>query len=319
MAAEAALETPGGEVPVTGEPLTARRVVDGVEVLGSLSPSRAGDFLTCPLLFRFRTVDRLPEPVSLDALRGTVVHAVLERLFDAPPAERTPDYAVSLVPQVWAELAEAAPDLREAFPLDEAVDRWLLTCSDAVRAYFRLEDPTRLEPAEREAYVETLLESRLLLRGIIDRIDVAPDGSVRVVDYKTGRAPGIGYEAAAMFQLRFYALVLWRERGVVPAALHLVYIGSGEVLRYEPDADDLLATERKVEAVWTAIREAAEAREWLPNRSRLCGWCAHRDICPAWGGVAPELPESTGAPGTGAESGGGVGGLAPNVRGGASK
>ena len=51
---------------------------------GALSPSRAGDFMSCPLLYRFRTIDRLPEPFSPDAVRGTVVHKVLEDLFDLP-------------------------------------------------------------------------------------------------------------------------------------------------------------------------------------------------------------------------------------------
>ena len=43
----------------------------------SLSPSRAADFKTCPLLYRFRTIDRLPEKKSLAAVRGTLVHSVL--------------------------------------------------------------------------------------------------------------------------------------------------------------------------------------------------------------------------------------------------
>ena len=67
--------------------------VDGVDVLGALSPSRAGDFMTCPLLYRFRTIDRLPEPSSPDAVRGTLVHKVLEDLFDLPAADRTPERA----------------------------------------------------------------------------------------------------------------------------------------------------------------------------------------------------------------------------------
>ncbi len=55
----------------------------------ALSPSRAGDFQQCPLLFRYRTVDRLPEPPSAAATLGTLVHAVLERLYDLPARERT--------------------------------------------------------------------------------------------------------------------------------------------------------------------------------------------------------------------------------------
>ena len=63
----------------------------------SLSPSRAGDFLTCPLLYRYRVIDRLPEPPSPAAVRGTLVHSVLERLFDAAAADRTPEAARALV------------------------------------------------------------------------------------------------------------------------------------------------------------------------------------------------------------------------------
>ena len=101
--------------------------------------------------------------------------------------------------------------------------------------YFTLEDPRRLEPAERELYVETLLDSKLLLRGFVDRIDVAPNGMIRVVDYKTGRSPGELFEAKALFQMKFYALVIWRTRGVIPPMLQLIYLGNGEMLRYEPD------------------------------------------------------------------------------------
>ncbi len=115
-----------------------------------------------------------------------------------------------------------------------------------------------LEPADRELYVETLTDAGLLLRGVIDRVDVAPDGAIRVVDYKSSRSPGERFEAKALFQLRFYALVIWRIRGVIPTELRLVYLGNGEILSYRPDADDLLATERKVLAVWEAIRLARE-------------------------------------------------------------
>ncbi|HWG94151.1 MAG TPA: PD-(D/E)XK nuclease family protein, partial [Mycobacteriales bacterium] len=78
-------------------PTTERPPADlPLPVVGSLSPSRAGDFLTCPLLFRFRTIDRLPEPPSSAATRGTLVHAALEALFDLPAAERTPERAAAL-------------------------------------------------------------------------------------------------------------------------------------------------------------------------------------------------------------------------------
>ena len=275
------------------------RAVDGVEVLGALSPSRAGDFMACPLLYRFRTIDRLPEPPSVDAVRGTVVHKVLEDLFDLPAADRTLERASTMVEPAWADLIDSEPEVAEMFGEgasdEEARDlvAWLASCRESVRRYFTLEDPSRLEPAERELYVETVLDSRLLLRGFVDRIDVAPTGEVRVVDYKTGRAPGPMWEAKALFQMKFYALVLWRLRGEIPTMLQLIYLGSGEVLRYQPDEADLRAVERKVDALWGAISRAAEAGDWRPNKSPLCAWCSHQAICPEWGGTPPPLPEVT--------------------------
>jgi putative RecB family exonuclease len=273
-------------------------VVDGVEVLGSLSPSRAGDFMACPLLFRFRTVDRLPEPFSPVAVRGTVVHKVLETLFDLPAAERTPARAAELLQPAWEAVLTEEPELAGMFAGDQEAEAsvpelgaWLASCQDSLQRYFALEDPTRLEPAEREAYVETLLDSRLLLRGYVDRLDVAPTGEIRVVDYKTGNAPPEAFEAKALFQMKFYALVIWRTRGVIPRMLQLVYLGSGELLRYSPGEQDLLATERKVEALWKAIQRARETGDWRPNRGPLCTWCAHQALCPEFGGTPPPLPD----------------------------
>src|SRR3954469_901756 len=80
----------------------------------SLSPSRAADFKTCPLLYRFRTIDRLPEKKSRAAVRGTLVHAVLEKLYDLPAAERTVEAAQTLLAPAWAELREE-PGIAELF------------------------------------------------------------------------------------------------------------------------------------------------------------------------------------------------------------
>ena len=103
--------------------------------------------------------------------------------------------------------------------------------------------------------------------------------------------------------MKFYALVIWRTRGVVPAMLQLVYLGSGEMLRYVPDEADLLATERKVEAIWRAIRQAQESGDWRPSPRRLCDWCAHQALCPAYGGTPPPLPVLQVEPAPGTQTG----------------
>ncbi len=270
---------------------TATAVDLPLPVLGSLSPSRAGDFMTCPLLFRYRTIDRLPQAPSSAATRGTVVHSVLERLFDLPAAERTLEAAAGLLRPEWEKLVEAEPEVAGLFEDAESLTTWLESARELLAGYFTLEDPTRLEPAERERLVEVVLPGGLRLRGIVDRLDRAPTGDVRVVDYKTGRAPGEMFEGKALFQMKFYALVLWRTTGVVPRLLQLMYLGDREVLRYSPDEADLRATERKLLALWTAIERATQLRDFPPRPSKLCDWCDHQALCPSFGGTPPPFPE----------------------------
>ena len=178
-----------------------------------------------------------------------------------PRGERTLDAARGLLARSGTGCRRRSPSSpRCSTATARPLTTWLAGAEELLARWFELEDPTRLEPAERELYVETVLDDGLVLRGYVDRLDVAPDGRVRVVDYKTGRAPGEIFEAKALFQMKFYALVLWRLRGAVPAMLQLVYLGSGEILRYAPDEADLLATERKVKALWAAIARAARDR-----------------------------------------------------------
>lgn len=257
----------------------------------AISPSRAADFKQCPLRYRFRTIDRLDEAPSPAAVRGTLVHAVLEEIFELPPHQRTPEAARALLPGRWAALVAERPELVAMLESEEtSLDSWFARAGRLTDRWFTLEDPSRLEPADREVKVEVEVDG-LVLRGVVDRVDVAPTGQVRVVDYKTGRTPGVGFEGKALFQMKFYGLVMWRTTGRVPDLLQLVYLGDGTVIRYRADEGELLALERNVQAVWAAIERAVAERDFRPRPSRLCDWCDFRPLCPSFGGTPPPMPE----------------------------
>ncbi len=281
---------------MTAEPVTTQQPPLAAEVpatvRASLSPSRAADFKTCPLLYRFRSIDRLPERPTVEQARGTLVHAVLERLFDLPAAGRTPPAAGDLVAPQWERLVTEQPELAGLFADGDEAARsaFLRSAAGLLEGYFAVEDPRRLEPAEREALISAVVDDELLIRGYLDRLDVAPDGALRVVDYKTGGAPREAFEARALFQLKFYALVLWRTRGVVPRVLRLLYLKDAEVCDYAPDADELVRFERTVVALWRAIEAATAAQDFRPRPSRLCDWCSHQALCPTFGGTPPPFP-----------------------------
>jgi putative RecB family exonuclease len=258
----------------------------------ALSPSRAADFKQCPLLYRFRAIDRLPEAPSVAQLRGSVVHAVLEQLYGLPAVSRGPETARSLVEPTWERLIAAEPDM--AGELDSEQRSQLLEEARALLSgYYRLEDPTRFDPQCCEQRVEVELADGTLLRGFIDRIDVAATGELRVVDYKTGKAPPAARALAefkAMFQMKFYAVALLRSRGVLPTRLRLIYLADSQVLDYSPDRDELLRFEKTLMAIWRAIQSAAQTGDFRPSPSRLCEWCPHQEHCPVFGGTPPPYP-----------------------------
>jgi putative RecB family exonuclease len=206
--------------------------------------------------------------------------------------EQEPGLAELFAEVPAAELAADQPTL-EGMPASETerLAAFLHGAGGLLDGYFAVEDPQRLEPAERESLISTLVDDELLIRGYIDRLDVSPSGDLRVVDYKTGGAPREAFEGRALFQLKFYALVLWRTRGVVPKVLRLLYLKDAEICDYSPDAEELERFERTLIALSRAVERAKRERDFRPKPSRLCGWCSHQRFCPEFGGTPPPYPE----------------------------
>ncbi|MEV6341032.1 RecB family exonuclease [Nocardia vinacea] len=275
--------------PVSTPPADSAREVAPDRPRPALSPSRAMDFKQCPLKYRFRAIDRIPEPPTRIAVRGTVVHAVLEDLYGLPAGERRFERAAELVEPAWARVLAERPESAEVVAAD-GLAGFLGEVRAFVETYYRLEDPTRFDPESCESRVEVELDDGVLLRGFVDRIDVASTGELRVVDYKTGRAPGLAQETKALFQLKFYALVVLRTRGILPTQLRLIYLADEQILTYAPDEDELLRFERTLSALWQAILAAGRTGEFLPSTSWLCGHCSYKSLCPAFGGTPPVYP-----------------------------
>ena len=154
------------------------------------------------------------------------MHAVLERLFDLPAGERTSSTPPSWSSPQWERLARGRAELstRCSPRARRGAAEWLESARGLLGGYFALEDP-RGSSRPSGSCTSSGCPSGLLLRGYIDRLDRFPTGDLRVVDYKTGSAPREAFEARALFQLKFYALVLWRSEGRAPTLLRLIYLG----------------------------------------------------------------------------------------------
>jgi putative RecB family exonuclease len=254
----------------------------------SLSPSKVSSFTDCALAFRFSVIDRLPEPPSPAATKGTLVHAALERLHLLPPDDRTVDAGLAC-------LAEAADELRddpEYAGLDLSREDETAFHDDAatlVRNYFRLEDPRAVRAIGLELSLEVDIDG-VTLRGIIDRLELDSDGELVVTDYKTGAAPSDRYERKRLSGVHIYSLLCERLLGRRPSKVQLLYLRSPLAIITEPSDQSTRGTRRTLGAVWQAVERACEREDFRPNRSRLCDYCAFQAYCPAFGGDPTLVP-----------------------------
>jgi putative RecB family exonuclease len=221
----------------------------------------------------------MPEKISLDAERGKLVHAVLEDLYELPRAGRDINSALELLPRKWQEHLAAKPEIAAEITSEK---EWMDRAESLITTYFTLENPTNFDPTFRELHLERDLSDEVYLHGYVDRLDVAPTGEVRIVDYKTGKSPKPGWEEKALFQLRVYALLYWRNEGVIPKLLQLIYLGDSRVVKSEPTEAQLVATERILGNIADEILTAIETDHFPTKKSRLCDWCSFKEICPAF-------------------------------------
>ena len=249
----------------------------------SLSPSRVESFLSCPLAFRFTSIQRLPDPPTQATTRGSLVHRALELLFLLPPAERTPRALDHCVADAIAEY-QADPDFTGLELDDDTTQRFFAECRELAANYMTLEDPRRVRAIGLELLLEAPVSEGLMLRGIIDRLELDDDGELIVTDYKTGRAPHPNYERKSLSGVQFYAFLCESVFGRIPAAVRLMYLKSGEVITAVPSAQSTRYMTTRTNAVWKAVATACERDDFRPKPSTLCNYCAYQRWCPEYGG-----------------------------------
>jgi putative RecB family exonuclease len=257
----------------------------------SLSPSKVASFKDCAMMFRFSAIDRVPEPPSPWAAKGTLVHRALELLMLEAPGDRTIESALRCLGQAVPEILDG-PEYADLPLTDDERETFLVDADLLVRKYFQLEDPTSIRPIGLELRMEATLGS-LRLRGIIDRLELGPNGELIVTDYKTGKVPGVNYEQGKLGGVQFYAYLCEQMLGRRPDKVQLLYLSEPLAIVHEPTDQSIRGLTMRAKAIWTAVERACEREDFRPKPSRLCNVCSFKQWCPAFGGDPLQAPRRT--------------------------
>lgn len=269
----------------------------------SLSPSSMSAFTSCPLAYRFSYLERLPQPPSAPASKGTLVHRALEHLHGDPPELRTVERAIEHLGRAREELA-ADPDFTGLDLTAAEWDAFYAEAATLVERYFELEDPTTIRSVARELWLEAEIGG-VKLRGIIDRLDEDADGQLVVTDYKTGAAPKQRWEQQSLAGVNVYALLCEVVRGKRPARVQLLYLATPQTIIATPSDGSIRAVRSKTAAIMQAVTTACEKGDFRPKQSGLCAYCSFQRFCPAFGGDPEQAAPTLRAEAEAAEAGAG--------------
>ena len=239
-----------------------------------LSYSQLDTFITCPLQYKYRYILRIPVPPSAALTFGDTMHRTVRAFYELVRQGKHPTKAtlIKLFDEHWQRIGyrdrvyeekmkKHGKDLLEGF-FDKGYDPKIIPTA--------LEEPFKLR-----------ITPALTLGGKIDRIDTLKDGTMEIIDYKTGTAPKTR-DPGKDLQLTVYAMA-GADEGVYKKAPEKVIVS----FYFFEDQEKRSATRAREQLEQgkqdiTKIAEDISRSDFHPTPGRHCDFCEFRLICEAW-------------------------------------
>ena len=280
-------------------------------MIKNLSPSRASQYKTCPLQFKFANIDNIKEPTNEVQAKGTLVHEALEKMYNLPKDQRPELISQDDLKNELSTIQQSANGsgpkskqlhdiFREIFVNNRSSDQYaeLFKKIDLQKfgrdskilltQYLSMEDPREVTAIENERRVTGALDD-LNLRGILDRMDKDKDENLIIVDYKSGKAPSPKYKEQRFFAMKLYALLIKNELGIMPKELKLIYLQNSTIHSLIVTEEMLKEAEEDILSIWNDIKNSFSENSFPPKKNALCeNWCYYKPICPLFNENPPD-------------------------------
>jgi putative RecB family exonuclease len=252
----------------------------------SLSPSRLSDFQACPRRYQYASIERIPQPASYATAKGRFVHFIFEQLYLHAPVDRTIDQAREYVQPAVATIL--TDDVRLDIAMDgPMLEKLLSETEEIITKYFEMEDPTHVSHEGVELRLGVTVDGTPLF-GILDRLDRNPDGTLTIVDYKTGGLPNRKYDTQTFANAELYAALCAEKLGEQPSKIRLLYVSHGESIERDVTNVVVRARAKSATTAWERINRYYHDGEFPATPSvNTCRFCAYKTVCKSSGVPVP--------------------------------
>jgi len=246
------------------------------------SHSRLESFKSCPLKYKFNYIDKIKrEEEGIEAFLGSRFHKVMEKIYKDLRFRKYSlgellDFYEGDWNKKYHDKIVIADKERKAKDYKEIGKKF-------IEEYYKRYDPFnqgKVLGIERPVIINLDDNGEYRLRGFIDRIDQVKDRTYEIHDYKTSKYLPEQSEMDEDRQLALYQIGIQNSwNGVDQVELVWHYVAFDKEIRSKRTEEEL--DELKKNTI-DLIKKIESTREFLPNESRLCGWCYYQDICPLY-------------------------------------
>lgn len=232
-----------------------------------ISYSALKSYEQCPLQYKFSYIDRLPRKDSIHLYFGNQIHDALDFMLKDSRQVKPLDGILKYFSRGW-----------EIGKFKEIKDEEYIKRGSYILTRFHAKfNPRSQTVLETEQYFSAPLEHHEIT-GLIDRLDRLPDGSLEIIDYKTGKIHS-QQDITKNLQLTFYHHAIqtrFPEEKQIKLSLH--FLEAGQKFSSSRDSDAVAALAHEINSVADEIQIGS----YQPKPNRLCPWCDYTEICPAY-------------------------------------